>query len=156
MLDWNVVGRRRSPLWAPRSWTRAPLVPPPSRADAGARGAAAPAWARVHERGAHGGLLRAPHLIPLKHTWTMYPKRVVVLNGQSKEILNVSREPESLDVFGQDEVEHRLDDRLDLVRVGRAGFVTVELRSVTVDASAILSADKVHRQLIVAAAGVVL
>ena len=45
ILDWNEGrGVRLSPLWVPRSWTRAPPVPPPSRAG--------------HERGAHIGLLR--------------------------------------------------------------------------------------------------
>ena len=43
LLDWNEargVGARRSPLWAPRSWTRVPPVSLPSRASARA---AAPA-----------------------------------------------------------------------------------------------------------------
>ena len=35
-MRWGRV--RRSPLWAPHSWTRAPPVPPPSRASASARG----------------------------------------------------------------------------------------------------------------------
>ena len=48
MLDWNEVGGgvRRSPLWTPRSWTRAPPVPPPSHASL----RACTGGARVHER----------------------------------------------------------------------------------------------------------
>ena len=51
MLDW-IQGGLWSPLWAPRSWTRAPPVPPASCAEG-------PMWIPMDP----------PHLDPVKHTW---------------------------------------------------------------------------------------
>ena len=69
------LGVHRSPLWAPRSWTRTPPVPPPSRAGARrARTADTSADTGSTNVGPTVGLLPTDpsHLIPVKHTWARY------------------------------------------------------------------------------------
>ena len=53
LLDSSGGGVHRNPLWAPRSWTRAPTVPHVQKAlEAGGIGEA-----RVYKRRAHSGLM---------------------------------------------------------------------------------------------------
>ena len=60
-LDSGEGGVHWSPLWAPRSWTSASGLARRRRSMPGAR---------VHERGAHSGLLwTSLHLSPVQHTW---------------------------------------------------------------------------------------